>query len=95
MNKSFPLRPEDTRFGASVTVSSLELSTQQHNIEHRIYAELRMKLADAIVHKKIEKAVREFTTEYRVVVHVLSDEHLFELIQQEAHRLSRYLNPPF
>jgi hypothetical protein len=61
--------------------------------EARVRSQLHQQMAALLQHERVEKRDLGDTTEYRLRMYVIDDSTLYRLIQQEAMRFSRYLEP--
>jgi len=61
--------------------------------QSRVRRQLHEQMADFLQRERVDKRDMGDTTEYRLKLYVMDDATLYRLIQQEAMRFSRYIEP--
>jgi hypothetical protein len=88
------LNPNEYLFNYAYQVSNLELAYDESYVNHRIQDQLKKGILHYVTDGvKITKNVQPYVTEYRASVYVIDPDVFWQLVKQEAIKMSRYLNP--
>ncbi len=81
------------RFGYSEDVHNLTLHSSRPDVRRIVRDRARQALAGALAFERITETTRDYSTEFRVEVLVFSPDEFYKIVQEEAMRLCRWMQP--